>query len=267
MSMTRSSIRLTYIGGPTALIEFGGLRFVTDPTFDAAPAEYHNGSSTLRKRKGPALSPDALGHVDAVLLSHDHHWDNLDRSGRDFLARVDQVITTKDGAKRLGGNAIGLEPWQTVDVRSGDGRTLRVTATPARHGPSHMDRGPVIGFVFQYLDDPSNVIYFGGDTVWYEGVEEVAKRFSVTAAILNLGAAQVEPVGPFHLTMTAQEAVEAATVFPRARIVPLHYEGWEHFSESRVDIDRAFVKAGMRERLQWLEPGRAIEIADRAAAA
>src|SRR3954468_6470676 len=105
MSMTRNSIRLTYIGGPTALIEFGGLRFVTDPTFDAAPAEYPSGPATLRKRKGPALSPDEVGHVDAVLLSHDHHWDNLDRSGRDFLARVDQVITTKDGAKRLGGNA------------------------------------------------------------------------------------------------------------------------------------------------------------------
>jgi L-ascorbate metabolism protein UlaG (beta-lactamase superfamily) len=36
MPSTRNPLRLTYIGGPTALLEYGGLRFLTDPTFDAA---------------------------------------------------------------------------------------------------------------------------------------------------------------------------------------------------------------------------------------
>ena len=34
-------LELTYIGGPTALLELGGLRLLTDPTFDPAGSEYH----------------------------------------------------------------------------------------------------------------------------------------------------------------------------------------------------------------------------------
>ncbi|HVP46467.1 MAG TPA: hypothetical protein VMT32_07785 [Bryobacteraceae bacterium] len=55
--------------------------------------------------------------------------------------------------------------------------------------------------------------------------------------------------------MTAAEAVEAARLFANAPIVPLHFEGWEHFSESRGEIMGAFVHAGMTERLRWLNPG------------
>ena len=245
-------VELTYIGGPTALIHFEGLRFLTDPTFDPAPADYPYPAGVLHKNIGPALTPDSLGHIDAVLLSHDHHPDNLDKSGREFLPNAEMVLTTPSGAEHLGGNALGLAPWQSVELRSATNQILRVTATPARHGPAHLDRGPVIGFVLTPLDHPEDSIYFSGDTVWYEGVEEVAARFHIRTALLNLGAAQVEAVGPYHLTMTAEEAVTFARAFPDATIVPLHFEGWAHFSESRSEIDRAFADAGLEDHLHWL---------------
>ena len=37
--MSSSRLQLTYIGGPTALLELGGLRLLTDPTFDPAGSE------------------------------------------------------------------------------------------------------------------------------------------------------------------------------------------------------------------------------------
>ena len=54
---------------------------------------------------------DAIGDVDAVLLSHDQHADNLDHAGRDFLNSAGRVLTTVAGAKRLDGHAEGLAPW------------------------------------------------------------------------------------------------------------------------------------------------------------
>jgi len=245
--MSKAELKIAYIGGPTALIQFGGLRFVTDPTFDAAPAEYPSG---LKKTQSPTVAASALGRVDAVLLSHDHHSDNLDNAGRTFLGSAGKVITTEAGAERLKGNAVGLEPWQSIEVTAGNG-AVRVTATPARHGPSHMDRGPVIGFVLEHPTEQT--VYVAGDTVWYEGVNEVAKRFEIRTAVLNLGAARVAAVGPWHLTMTASEAVELARVFAVAQIIPLHFEGWEHFSEGRNDIERAFREAGLEGRLRWAE--------------
>src|SRR5215469_9557795 len=101
------ALELTLIGGPTATLAYGGMRWLTDPAF-SPPGEYDG----LVKTTGPALSPDAMGPIDVVLLSHDEHSDNLDPAGRDFLPRVGRVLTTPGGATRLGANATGLEPWE-----------------------------------------------------------------------------------------------------------------------------------------------------------
>ncbi len=78
-SERRMTLRITHIGGPTTLIEVAGRRILTDPTFDAPGRRYAFGWGTSsRKLVGPALAPEAIGAVDAVLLTHEHHYDNLD---------------------------------------------------------------------------------------------------------------------------------------------------------------------------------------------
>ncbi len=258
--MADARLRVTYIGGPTALLEVGGLRLLTDPTFDPAGSEYGTAAYVLRKRLGPALAPESLGAVDAVLLSHDHHSDNLDTAGRGVLPRAARIVTTQAGAVRLGSGAVGLAPWEATDIPAMGGRTLQVTATPARHGPAHADRGPVIGFVLTWSDEPDEGIYVSGDTVWFEELREIGRRFSIRVALLFMGAARVAAVGPWHLTLTAAEGVEAARTLAGATIVPLHYEGWAHFSESRGDIERAFGEAGLSHRLRWMAAGHPTEV-------
>ncbi|SRR6266702_7894126 len=248
-------LEMTYIGGPTLLIEYGGLRLLTDPTFDTAGKEYTTGPVTLSKTAGPALDLTSLGNIDVVLLSHDHHADNLDHAGRNLLPTAGKVLTTMAGAKRLGGNSQGLQPWEHVDVPAPNGRTLRVTGTPARHGPEDGDRGPVTGFVLYFVDSPERPIYISGDTVWYEGVEEIIRRFpGIALAVLFLGAARI-PIVPSHLTLTASEAIRFARALPAAAIVPVHFAGWKHFSESPETVTEAFVAAGLGDRLHWLPAG------------
>lgn len=257
MSDTGPSI--TYVGGPTVLIEVGGMRLLTDPTFDDAGGTYVR-ASTLHKLAGPAIAPSALGSVDAALLSHHQHADNLDAAGEAVLKKATRVVTTVEGAAALGGNAFGLAPWQSAELEGPHGRTLRVTATPARHGPPERASLAVIGFVL----DASGGIYISGDTVLYEGVREVMERMHPRIAVLHLGAARVETAGPSSLTepltMTAEEALEFARLAPDARIVPIHYEGWAHFTEGREVIERTFAAAGLSERLVWLRAGEPVVI-------
>ncbi|HEU5273649.1 MAG TPA: MBL fold metallo-hydrolase [Xanthobacteraceae bacterium] len=252
-----TTLTLTLIGGPTALIEIGGLRLLTDPTFDA-PGDYRLPHATLRKTGGPALSADQIGPVDAVLLSHDQHADNLDHAGRALIARVPRVLTTVAGAKRLGGSAQGLRPWEETALRMPDGGMLRVTATPARHGPAGIEplSGDVIGFVLAPSD--ARPIYVSGDTVWYDGVAEVAHRFPAGLVLLFAGAAQTR--GPFHLTMDTNDAIETAHAFADATIVPVHYDGWAHFTQGRGDLEKSFAALGIGARLRLLEPGIATRI-------
>lgn len=250
-------LTLTLIGGPTLLIEFAGLRILTDPTFDP-PSQYPSGTITLEKTAGPAISAEAVGPVDALLLSHDQHFDNLDRSGRKFLTEASTVFTTPAGAERLKGNARGLAPWeQTVFQKAGT--QLSVTATPARHGPAGFEpmSGDVTGFALG-LAKPGDAIYVTGDTVWYEGIAEVSRRFSPRLVVVFAGSAK--PRGPFRVTMDDNDAIEAAHYFPQARIIAIHNQGWKHFTETQEDAVKAFAALGISSRLQTLEPGHPVQI-------
>ena len=256
-------MRLTLIGGPTALLELNGLRLLTDPTFDPAGVEYGRWPLVLRKTVGPACDPEDLEPIDAVLLSHDQHADNLDSRGKEFLSHARTVFTTLAGAKRLGGNAIGLASWQSVEFAAAHGSAIEITATPARHGPPGIEpiTGDVTGFVVSPPGKPEEGVYITGDTVWYEGVAEVARRFPVRSVVLFAGAACVKLRGPFHLTMNAKDAVATAQDFPQARIYPVHHQGWEHFTENQQDLVTAFAHVGLSERLHPLELGVPVEMA------
>jgi L-ascorbate metabolism protein UlaG (beta-lactamase superfamily) len=126
-------MEITYIGGPTALIEVGGLRLLTDPVFDPPGGKYRFGLGIgSEKLDAPAIAVGELGRIDAVLLSHDHHADNLDPAGRALLPSAGTVVTTTSGAGRLRGNALGLDSWAATTLQAPGGPAVRVTATPAR---------------------------------------------------------------------------------------------------------------------------------------
>jgi L-ascorbate metabolism protein UlaG (beta-lactamase superfamily) len=253
MRSETTTVTLTLIGGPTLLIEMGGLRILTDPTFDA-PGTYQGGVE-LHKLTAPAIDSTLLLPIDIVLLSHDQHFDNLDHAGRAFLPQAGRVLTTTAGAGRLRESVKrveGLEPGHSVTLPAKHDRQLRITATPARHGPHGFEpiSGDVIGFVLGLGD--ANV-YVSGDTVWYEGVADLARRVDIDLAILFAGAAR--PRGAFHVTMDNNDVVEAAHAFGDATIVAIHNEGWQHLSESQTDVATLFGVLGLPSRLQLLERG------------
>ena len=140
-----SELRITHIGGPTVLLEVGGWRLLTDPTFDAAGGHYKFGWGTASdKLAGPAIAAEDIGPIDAVLLSHDHHDDNLDAAGRELLATAGTVVTTVAGAGRLGGGAMGLGEYDTT-VLEQEGKPRDHGdrhAVPPRPAAEQADRGP-----------------------------------------------------------------------------------------------------------------------------
>jgi L-ascorbate metabolism protein UlaG (beta-lactamase superfamily) len=253
--------RLTLVGGPTALIEYGPLRLLTDPTFDQ-PGDYPRpGTSvSLHKLVGPAIPAAEILPVDVVLISHDHHSDNLDHSGRELLAEVPLVLTTKAGAERLGEGAVGLDPGDGVDLEGG----TRIVAVPAHHGPPDggwEKNGPVIGFVLTGPDLPR--VYVSGDNASPDLVAEiVAEHGPFDAVVLFAGGAQVPEVwGPdINLTLDARLAVEAAGHLGDAVIVPVHEEGWAHFSSPPAELEAAFAAASLTDRLRPVRPGGTVPL-------
>ena len=164
-------VKLTHIGGPTALIELGGWTLLTDPTFDAPGGHYNFGWGRRRTRSpAPRSRPGDLPPIDAVLLSHDHHEDNLDagraraaagrRRRRHHRVGREAARRRRPRAARLGGDA----------ARGARARpTMEIIATPCRHGPplSHPIVGDVIGFT---------LIGRSGRVVWISGRHRALRR-------------------------------------------------------------------------------------------
>lgn len=260
--MQPGAVRLTHVGAATVLVEIGRLRLLTDPVFDPAGGRYSFGWGTgSRKTSDPALRLDAVGPIDAVLLSHDHHDDNLDRSARAWLPQAGQVLTTEAGAHRLRGNAVGLAPWASRTLSDGD-IALRITATPAQHGPALLKPiiGDVIGFMLEWEGPSHGGLYVSGDTIWFDGIAEVARRFRVSAALLHLGRAGFPITGPLHFTMDVQDGVQVVRALNPRQVIPIHYEGWSHFREPRQVVESGFEHAGLAPRLCWLPLGQPIEL-------
>ena len=234
-------------GGPTALFEYGGLRFLTDPTFDE-PGDYGRGGGRVLTKTAPAAgTPADVGRVDVVLLSHDEHPDNLDRSGRALLADVPLVLTTPSGAQRLG--ARGLADWESVEVGG-----VTVTGVPAIHGPGAREdvepvTGQVVGFVL--TGDGLPTVYVSGDNASLDAVREIAARFApVDTAILFAGAPRIPALfGGERIVLDSAQAAEAAAILGARRVVPVHCDSWAHFTEGLDDVVAAFTSAGLADRL------------------
>jgi L-ascorbate metabolism protein UlaG (beta-lactamase superfamily) len=251
--------RFTLIGGPTALLEYAGMRILLDPTF-SPPGEYPSSTGALlTKTEGPALSVEQVGHVDLVLLSHDQHPDNLDPAGRALLPHVPLVLTTVDGADRLAlPNTYGLENWQDSEVDSTGGRGVRVTGLPATHGPDGVVRpdGTVTGFLLEAEGEPR--VYVSGDNASLATVRTIANRVGgVGIAVLFTGAARTGAFDNAPLTLTSQDAVEAARILGAGTVLPVHYRGWAHFSETSHDLVTAFDTAGLAD-LTIPDPGSTV---------
>lgn len=248
-------LTLTPIGGPTVLVEIGGLRFLVDPTFDP-PGTYPVGARSLVKTTGPALSPTDLPEIDAVLLSHDQHPDNLDRLGRAVVEHSDLTLTTPAGHARLGGPTVAMDPWDEYEVRRGTS-VVTATAVPALHGPDGSEdlTGPVTGFVLSGPDLPT--VYVSGDNASLRCVDEVAQAFpDIDVAVLFAGAAASPLIPGAPLTLTSADAARAAITLGCRWVLPVHTEGWAHFTEGPEAIARSFAAAGVGHRLAPVAPGR-----------
>ncbi len=93
------------------------------------------------------------------------------------------VLTTVTPARRLGGNAMGSEPFGSTEIGG-----IEVTATPSRHGPAWSR--PIVGRTTGFAPrapGSESMVWISGDTVVFPEVLTVADRFTVDTAILHLG--------------------------------------------------------------------------------
>lgn len=266
-----TTLHATFIGTATVLLELSRgddrVRLLTDPVFDQAGASQAiNGMAALRytSLSTAAVRPDALPPIDAVLLSHDQHIDNFDSGGRRVAQAAGQVLTTVAGARRLAKTGFskvrGLAAWESISVAVGN-LNVRITATPARHGPplSRPFVGAVTGFLVEWTDGETGPLWISGDTVWHRALRPLADK-GIGVAIVHAGAASFRLTSRVRYTMDGPAVARMARELAPRTICPIHYSGWTHFRHGRAEVSAALEQRGLGARCLWLPLGIRTEI-------
>lgn len=175
-----------------------------------------------------------LHNIDIVLLSHHQHKDNFDTKGKELALTVPTIISTKPASKAIQG-ITGLDDWESYSIQTPRLNKLKVTATPAQHHPWWVPEflaGKVIGFIIEFDGQENGAIYISGDTVYFKGIDEIAKRFKIDIGIFHVGSVQFRYLTGFgHYTMDSKDLVKSVRVLNPHIIIPVHYKGWSHFKE------------------------------------
>ncbi|WP_121354252.1 MBL fold metallo-hydrolase [Flavisolibacter nicotianae] len=217
-----SALRVTWLGHSSLLIDVDGKRFLTDPLWyqRASPFRYLG----PRRFFPNPLSLEALPHIDAVLLSHDH-YDHLDRKSILHLTQKNiPVITMLGVGKRLlqwgisPGLVTELDWWDAVPF----GGEHTITAAPARHfsGRGLTDRFSTLWGSFA-IKGPLHRVFYGADSGYFNGFVTIGENLGpFDLALLEIGAYNEEWEA---IHMGPENAVQAALDLKAAQLMPIHW--------------------------------------------
>lgn len=257
-------VTITHIDTACVLLDINGYKILTDPTLnnkDGFLPQYVSSPLAFSKKYiDPALSNEEIGKVDLVLLSHDHHSDNLDKNGKKFIKTVPVVLSTTDAVRRLKNeNTIGLENWEEYKINDVRVKGLKITAIPAQHtNIKRLDKlmGKVLGFTIEWEGQENGCIYISGDTVLFDGIYQLALKKKVDIAILHLGAGAFPYLKRnLRVTMNGEEAIATSKLLNANVLIPIHYDGWWHFKQSAKSLKNEIEKSDQNSKFIWLTSG------------
>jgi len=286
-----SETAITFIGHSSFLIQTAGKAFLIDPVFATRLI-------VLRRQRRPGLRIADLPPVHAILLTH-AHMDHLNRPSLRAITRemrrrglpAPVAVVPKgveDLVQDLGFSRVhSLEWWQSVQLEyshknnphlvgtpdnsripNAAPSTITVTATPARHWGARMfndtHRG-YGGYVIASASGPP--IYHSGDTAYFGGFAEIARRLRPEIALLPIGAYYPDSYRSVHTS--PEEALRAFVDLGAKVMIPMHYGtfrlGREPMDEPLPRLLHSAARAGVADEVQALAEGQSWISAESAA--
>ncbi|MGV8879382.1 MAG: MBL fold metallo-hydrolase [Sphingobacteriaceae bacterium] len=184
------TLRITWLGHSTLIIEIDGKRFLTDPVW----AERVSPFTLLGPKRffSPPLALNDLPPLDGIILSHDH-YDHLDKTAVKWLAKKSIPFYVTLGVEKhliewgiSSSQITTFDWWQEKDLGMG----FKLIAAPARHfsGRGLTDRFQSL-WASYIIQGTKHKVYFGADSGMHPLFKEIGDRFGpFDVTILEIGA-------------------------------------------------------------------------------
>jgi L-ascorbate metabolism protein UlaG (beta-lactamase superfamily) len=256
-----NAVTLAWLGHATVLINFYGLRILTDPALYARIG-VDLGVGTL----GPmrlvqcALTPDELPEIDLVLVSH-AHFDHLDTPSLGSIRGKPAAVMAADISdllpRRRYSSVTELHWNESTKVNTPRGEVL-VRAIEVKHWGARIRRDTWRGYTGWVLEREGRRLLIGGDTAVTPAFTNHRRYGPFDAAVMPIGA-----YNPWiYNHCTPEQAVTMADAAGARLIVPVHHQSFrlssEPFMEPIERIQQALAKE--HDRLALREIGETIVI-------
>ena len=233
-----AQVTLAWLGHATVLINFFGVKILTDPALFPRIGIRLPGFTIGPKRlTAPALEAEELPKIDLILLSH-AHFDHLDLRTLRCFDKNTAVITaraTRDLLRRTRFRDITELDWgETKSLQAATGN-IDITALAVNHWGARKQRDTYRGYNGYLVERKGRRIIFAGDTAMTDTFAELRRRGAIHLAIMSIGA-----YNPWiHSHCSPEQAVEMANAAGARFVMPVHHQTFRlSFEPFREPIER-----------------------------
>jgi len=249
-------ITLTWIGHATVLLDFYGIRILTDPVLsDRIGVALGMGTVGPKRYIQPALDFEELPPVDLILLSH-AHMDHMDLPTLRRFPRQTMTISARNTSDILKAGRrtriveLGWGERYTFSTQRGD---LELSAFEVAHWGQRWPSETARGYNGYVLRREGKAVIFGGDTAATSSFSRLRGSSPFQVALMPIGA--YRPWIRNHCT--PEEALAMANAAGAAYVVPIHHRTFklseEPFAEPLDRLETAL--SGEPQRLALRLPG------------
>jgi L-ascorbate metabolism protein UlaG (beta-lactamase superfamily) len=258
-SWNDGQVTAAWLGHASVLINFYGLKVITDPVLHRRiGADTPAGTIGPKRLVAPALSPDQLPDIDLVVLSH-AHMDHLDHATlRDLPGRprVVSAYGTADLLQHPNLHAPETLRWgERAMVRTGRGE-IEVTAFEVKHWGARWRHDKHRGYNGYVLARGSRKLIFGGDTARTDSFRTLRSHGPIDAAIMPIGA--YNPWVCSHCT--PEEALAMTDDAGAEHFLPIHFKTFPFGQEDRSEPLRRLQAAINPQRIGWKDIGETLRL-------
>jgi L-ascorbate metabolism protein UlaG (beta-lactamase superfamily) len=228
---------LWWLGQSGYLLQWKGRRVLIDPYLsDSLTKKYADTGKPHTRMSEMVVSPELLKNISVVTSSH-NHTDHLDaetlipvlrnnpgiifiipEANREFVA--ERIKCEKDFP-------VGINDKQSVTVNE-----FTFHGIPAKHNEIERDEKGNCKYMGYVIEFGVNKIYHSGDTLWFEGMVDLLKPFSVDMAILPINGNV--PARKVAGNLNYKEAAELGKAIGSKCVIPCHYD---MFTFNTADVE------------------------------
>ena len=249
-------MKLQLIRNATLRLEYAGSTMLIDPLLGSK----HSYPAYVGIEDNPTVDlpippSDVLSGVDLILISH-LHGDHFDATAQDIIDKSMHIFCQPGDKETI--DTYGFKRVVELETET-QWNLVNISRTGGQHGTGRWAErlNPVSGFVFQHPHEPT--LYWIGDSVWCEEVEQTLDKYQPDVIVTHSGGAELNGSGP--IVMDAAQTITVCQAAPSAVVIATHLEALDHCKTSRKDLQLAAEESGIDpHRLLILDDGELVEI-------